>query len=339
MDVLTPVEASQLADWYWRIRGDISMLPSYADQNFRIRSDAGDYVLKVANPSWSRMDLDLENQAMMTLAEREPALCWPQVLCAVNGQHLLTFPIGGQIRQVRILSFVPGRTYADVIGSLAPAQRAVLHESLGGAVGRLTRGLQDFQHPAADRLHDWNLMRLPALHDEMAHIDDAALQAMVQAHVDVFCQRLPSWHENLPVTVLHNDANDLNVIVALDDGDPCVNAVIDFGDMCTSFRLADLAIACVYAMQHEADPVACARTIVRGYVAQCPLRRTELEALQTFILARLCHSVLMATRAHREAPDNPFIMVSQQGVRRLLRHLAGVDRDAIVRPFLESSHD
>jgi hypothetical protein len=31
--------------------------------------------------------------------------------------------------------------------------------------------------------------------------------------------------------------------------------------------------------------------------------------------------------------------VSQQGVRALLRQLAEVDHDAIVGPFLESSHD
>ncbi|RUL78886.1 phosphotransferase [Dyella choica] len=339
MDALSPDEALQLADWHWHIRGQISVLPSYADHNFRIRTEAGDYVLKVANPSWSRADLDLENRAMMTLAEREPAMRWPQVQIAMNGEHLLTLSISGQVRQVRMLSFVPGRTYADVIDSLAPAQRPVLHASLGSAVGRLTRGLQDFKHPAADRQHDWNLMRLPALREELAHIDDEAVRDIVRTQLDAFCGQLPFWHGRLPVSVLHNDANDLNVIVSDDEDGPCVNAVIDFGDMCTSFRLADLAIACTYAMQHEADPVACARAVVRGYLAQCPLLRDELEQLQTFILARLCHSVLMATRASRESPDNPFIMVSQRGVRSLLRQLAGLDRNAIAGPFLESLHD
>lgn len=74
MDLLAPDAALLLADRYWRIRGDFSVLPSYADQNFRICTGSGDYVLKVAHPEWSRMDLDLENQAMMALAEREPAL-------------------------------------------------------------------------------------------------------------------------------------------------------------------------------------------------------------------------------------------------------------------------
>jgi Ser/Thr protein kinase RdoA (MazF antagonist) len=340
MDVLTPAEALVLAERHWRIHGDISPLPSYADQNFRIRTDGGEYVLKVAHPSWSRLDLELENQAMMTLAEREPALQWPRVQLAVGGEHLLTLPIAGEACQVRVLSFVPGCTYADTIGSLSPVQREALHESLGSAVGQLTRGLQDFHHPAADRKQDWNLMRLPSLRDEVPHIEDAALRATVEAQVNAFCARLPQWQAQLPITVLHNDANDMNVIVADDGhGGQRVRAVIDFGDMCTSFRLADLAIACTYAMQHEADPVACAHTIIGGYIAQCPLLRVELEQLPAFIRARLCHSVLMATRAHRAQPDNPFVLASQRGVRALLRQLAELDQDAIVSPFLERSHD
>ncbi|GLQ98093.1 phosphotransferase [Dyella mobilis] len=339
MDVLTPDEALQLADRHWHIRGTVSALPSYADQNFRIRSAAGEYVLKVAHPSWSRPDLELENLAMMTLAAREPGLHWPQVQRATDGQHLLTLPIHGQTCHVRMVSFVPGCTYAEVIEGLGPAQREILHASLGRAVGLLTRGLQGFEHPAADRRHDWNLLRLPELRGEISGIEDEGLRAIVQAHLDAFCAHLPEWRKRLPIAVLHNDANDLNVIVAVGDDVPRVSAVIDFGDMCTSFRLADLAIACTYAMQHEADPMACARTIVGGYLAACPLQRAELEHLHDFILARLCHSVLMATRAHREDPDNPFIMVSQRGVRALLRHLADIDRGAIAGPFLESSHD
>ncbi len=274
MDFLTPDAALALAERHWRIHGDICALPSYADQNFRIRTDHGEYVLKIAHPSWSRMDVDLENRAMMTLAEREPALQWPRVQLAVDGGHLLTLPMAGQPCQVRMLSFVPGTTYADAIGALPPIRRAALHESLGSAVGRLTRGLQDFHHPAADRQHDWNLLRLPTLRGEIAHVEDAGLRAIVQAHVEAFCARLPQW-----------------------------------------------------------------RTIVQGYLAQCPLLRVELEQLRRFILARLCHSVLMATRAHREDPANPFVLVSQQGVQALLRELADADDDALAGPFPESSHD
>ncbi|WP_130618875.1 phosphotransferase [Dyella amyloliquefaciens] len=340
MDILTADAALVLARRHWNIRGEIEALPSYADQNFRIRGEDGDYVLKVAHPSWSRADIELENQAMITLAAREPGLGVPRVQMAEGGEHLLALPVDGQSCLVRMLSYVPGATYAESIDALDASQRSVLHASLGQAVGRLTRGLRDFEHPAADRQHDWNLMRLPTLMSELRHISDTSLHDIVDQHAGAFCAALPQWRAELPVTVLHNDANDLNVIVAdANGGGKQVGAVIDFGDMCTSFRLADLAIACTYAMQHEADPVACAQRIVGGYLAELPLRRAELEQLHGFILARLCHSVLMATRSHREQPDNPFVLVSQQGVRELLRQLAGTERDVIVRPFLEVHHD
>jgi Ser/Thr protein kinase RdoA (MazF antagonist) len=340
MDMLTAEDASTLAARHWGIHGEARPLPSYADQNFRIRADGDGYVLKVAHPSWSAPDIELENLAMMALAEREPSLGCPRVQSALNGQHLLSLPIDGQTCLVRMLSYVPGTTYAEAINSLQPHHCEVLHESLGRAVGRLTRGLRDFRHPAADRRHDWNIMNLPSLLDEVRHVEDAAFREIVSEHAGHFCAAMPAWQASLPITVLHNDANDLNVIVAdHGSGGKCVSAVIDFGDMCTSFRLADLAIACTYAMQHESDPVACARRIVGGYLAEQPLRRSELEQLHAFILARLCHSILMATRTHREQPDNPFVLVSQQGVRGLLRQLVSVAPDAIVRPYLESSHD
>lgn len=340
MDMLTPEAALKLAERHWGVHGAVSALPSYADQNFRIRAEGDEYVLKVAHPSWSHADIELENLAMMELAAREPLLGCPRVQLAVSGEHLLSLPVGGQNRLVRLLSYVPGTTYAEAINSLRPVQCEALHASLGRAVGRLTRGLKGFHHPAAERRHDWNIMSLPGLMDEVRHVEDAAFREIVRRHAGAFCEALPGWRATLPITVLHNDANDLNVIVADDGaGGKRVGAVIDFGDMCTSFRLADLAIACTYAMQHESDPVACARRIVGGYLAEYPLHRRELEQLHAFILARLCHSILMATRTHREQPDNPFVLVSQQGVRGLLRQLDGVEPDAIVRPYLESSHD
>ncbi|MEW9573446.1 phosphotransferase [Rhodanobacter sp. Si-c] len=340
MSTLTPEAALALADRHWRVRGEVRALPSYADQNFRISGERGDYVLKVAHPSWAYVGLDLENQAMLTLAAREPSLQWPRVMPSVDGGHLLSLRMEDGVRHVRLLSFVPGMTYAEAIEAVLPDHRPALHESLGRAVGLLIRGLAGFRHRAAGRVQDWNLMNLPDVRGEIAHVEDAALRAIVAAQVESFCAKLPAWRTQLPIAVLHNDANDLNVIVALDgQGGGQVDAVIDFGDMCTSFRLCELAVACTYAMQHEADPVACAQAVVRGCLALCPLQRAELEQLHAFILARLCHSVLMATRAHREQPDNPFVLVSQQGVRALLRTLAGTDPNAIVAPFLEACHE
>ncbi|TDR42037.1 Ser/Thr protein kinase RdoA (MazF antagonist) [Tahibacter aquaticus] len=321
MKLLAIQAAGDLAGQHWQVRGTIKPLPSYADQNFLIRSSDGDFVLKLANAGWSHADLDLENQAMMLLARSEPGYAWPRVQTAVDGRHILSVDIDGERRQLRLLSYVPGRTYADAVAGLPRAQRSALQASLGRAVACMNRGLAALHHPAAQRAQEWNLLNLPALLDEVVHIGDAPLREMVGRHATAFCAALPSLAGRLPLCVLHNDANDLNVIV----GEQAeVTAVIDFGDMCTGFRLAELAIACTYAMQHEEDPVECAQHILRGYLSQGELLPAERESLHAFIVARLCHSILMATRALRQQPDNPHILVSQDGVRALLRKLDSV---------------
>ena len=323
--------ARDLAASHWGVEGEARSLPSYADLNVLIVGAGGRHVLKIAHPDWRCEDLDMENRAMLTLAEREPALDWPPVRRTATGEHLLSLPFLGEMRYVRLLGFVEGRVYADVIAEVPPPQRPALHRSLGEAVGRMARGLADFVHPAAQRAHDWNLLRLPELLDDIAHVDDPEIRAMVARHAHAVCAHLPAWRASLPIQVLHNDANDLNVIVATDaSGATRVTSVIDFGDMCTTFRIADLAIACAYAMQHESDPVACARAVLAGYESVQPLLPEERALLQTFIVARLCHSVLMATRAFRRHPDNDYILVSQQGVRALLRRLAGPDAPVVV---------
>lgn len=327
MKLLAMQDALELARQYWQLDGTIKALPSYADQNFLIRSAVGEFVLKIANPAWSHADLDLENQAMLQLARTAPQYDWPRVQAAVDGQYLLTLPIDGEARHVRLLSYVPGRVYADAVGALDPAQREVLHASLGRAVACMNRGLADLHHPAAGRAQEWNLLYLPELLDEIAHIGDAALREIVQRRATAFCAALPALAARLPQCVLHNDANDLNVIVGMRDE---VSAVIDFGDMCTSLRLAELAIACTYAMQHEEDPVACARQILRGYLAEADLLAEEREQLHAFIVARLCHSILMATRSFRRQPDNDYVLVSQNGVQALLRKLDTVPAAALL---------
>ncbi len=339
MKRLDPEAANTLADRYWSIHGQVDELASYLDQNFRIRGAAGTYVLKVAHPSWARADLDLENHAMMALARAEPDVAWPRVQPARNGEHLLALPIAGQSCHVRMLSFVPGHTYADVIHAVPRDQRGALHRSLGAMVARLTRGLEGFEHPAAGRAHPWNLLRLPSLQADVVRIGDASLRDTVATHLKRVLQRLPAWRSTLPMTVVHNDANDYNVIVTRDGADRWnVSSVIDFGDTCTSLRAANLAIACTYAMQHEGDPAACARDIIRGYLDQAPLLSIELESLRDLIAARICHSILMAAAASAEQPDNHYVGVSQQGMRALLEKLMDIQPDDLSGPFTESRH-
>jgi len=331
MLTITPEHAAALIQQHWHLDGQLSPLPSYADCNFKVQAAGRTYVFKIAAPSWHYADLDLENMALLHLEKHQPQLNLPRVQMSVTGQHLLPLAIKGQTAYMRLLSYVDGRIYADVAklqSSPSPSPSPTLTQSLGTVLAQLSQGLRDFHHDNAERHQDWNLIRLAYLADEVNKMDDLELQSIVSRHFEFFCSQLPTWMKTLPMQVIHNDANDLNLIVS--DTDPAsVIAVIDFGDMCHSFKVADLAIACTYAMQFANDTstaqLECIKQITQAYHAEYPLTEDEISALLPMIRARLCHSILMANRAHRAHPENPFILVSQKAVRSLIRSLHGID--------------
>ena len=82
--------------------------------------------------------------------------------------------------------------------------------------------------------------------------------------------------DGLPQQVIHNDANELNVLVGPDGA---VSGLIDFGDTVWSARVCGLAVAAAYAMQGLNDPLREVLPLVRGYHAVTPLRADELAVL------------------------------------------------------------
>jgi Ser/Thr protein kinase RdoA (MazF antagonist) len=107
--------------------------------------------------------------------------------------------------------------------------------------------------------------------------------------------------------------------------------------MCRHLRIVDLAITIVYALQHVEEDQAvrdCIVAILKGYQSQHPLQEQEIKILYHVIMARLSQSILMATRAYRRNPDNDYILVSQKGVRRLIRQLDAMHYPELQQLFL-----
>lgn len=342
MQTITPAQALAFIEQHWQITGTVKELPSYADRNFKIQTPQANYVFKIANPNWSYADLDIENAALLHLAKTCSDLALPQVMISHSRQHILPITTAdGQLCHMRLLSFVEGDIYAN-IAKRKDIDQPSLQASLGVAIGKLDRGLQDFEHPSMDRYVDWSISNLPALRDEIAFIEEHDLRELVRRYTNYFADHETQWKQSLPMSVIHNDANDFNVIVAADVDDNTntqlrVNAIIDFGDMCRHLRIVDLAITIVYALQHveeDAEVLDCILAILRGYQSQNPLTEPEIGILYHLIMARLSQSILMATRAYRHNPNNDYILVSQLGVRRLIRQLHTMDYQALQHLFL-----
>src|ERR1019366_756434 len=118
-------------------------------------------------------------------------------------------------------------------------------------------------------------------------------------------------------------------IVVSDAGDadvrgPHIVGLIDFGDMVHSFTVADLAIAIAYAVLDKPDPMAAAVTIAAGYHKASPLLDDEIAALFGLVLLRLSVSVCIAADQQRQRPDDAYLTVSQDAIRRTLPRLAAI---------------
>jgi Ser/Thr protein kinase RdoA (MazF antagonist) len=317
--------AARLAHDMFELDATASPLPSERDQNFLVTTPAGErYVLKIANASEDRAMLEAQNAAMVHVSRRV-TFC-PRVIPTTAGK---TIGAAGSGHLVRLVTYLPGVPLAESVGE------ASLMENFGRAIGELDAALADFDHPAVHRDFHWDLANaarvirehLPRMGDQadrdlVAHVSERALAA-VDAGRSAFRR-----------SVIHNDANDWNVLV---DGDQ-IAGLIDFGDMVHSWTVADPAIAIAYAVLDHPDPLDVAASFVRGYQAAWPLSDEELAALMPLVHLRLCMSACIAAWQRQQRPDDEYLAVSQAPIRRTLPALAAIPADAAARALRSQAH-
>ena len=86
-------DAAQILRDHFGIEGNVSELPSERDQNFKIESAFGDYVLKIANPEADVRFLELENQAIR-LVQAADGFHSAQISKSTTGQSIVNIGDG-----------------------------------------------------------------------------------------------------------------------------------------------------------------------------------------------------------------------------------------------------
>lgn len=324
---LTAGEAVDLAARRFGVDAAATPLPSERDQNFLLRTAAGDqFVLKIANATEDRALLEAQNAALAHVA-RSSNLC-PRVIPTVDGDAMAetTSATGGR-HFVRLLTWLPGVP----MGSL-PDHSPQLLEALGAAIAELDAALEGFDHPAVHREFYWDLARgLALVRDLASSIENPDLRALVIRVAQQIDFRDGPRIDALRRAVVHNDPNDYNVLV-----DQRVTGILDFGDIVHSYAISDLAIAVAYAVLGKSDPLAAAVSVVRGYQQQRPLTDDEVASLFGLVLLRLCTSVCVAARQQKERPGDSYLGISQGPIATTLPRLAELDPAAVEAAFRET---
>ncbi len=299
--------------------GSVRPLVSERDQNLALTTSTGRFIVKFSNPAEPDATLTLQVAVLDHLAVADPTFPVPRIVTAVSGDRVPTVMTTEGPLRVRLVSYLEGQPLAD-----SPKTPEVF-EDLGRFIGRLTRGLASFGRPTAHRPEFlWNLDNAQTARSMLHFIEDPSNRAAVEGALDRHRDRAVPQYPKLRVGVIHQDANDYNVLIT----DGHVSGLIDFGDMAHGQVVNELAIALAYALLDVTDIVAASRLVISRFHAEYPLQEVELAVLFDLVAARLAMSVaISSSRAASTDEIDPYSVISQGPALRLLHRLMGMRPD------------
>ena len=318
-----------LNDLYDIQDANLKKMDGYGSLNYRVFIDKKKYVLKLYTSKEDVHLLHAENQLFKHLSQKSnlDSNAFPQVFPTVDQKFISTFIFENQFFYVRLLSFLEGDFFAEV------EQNDTLLESFGTFLGKMDKTLLAFRHPAIDaRVLNWDNQHAILNEKYIDHITDIDRRRLVQYFFMQFREEVLPHAYQLRKSTIHNDANDWNILTKKGE----VTAAIDFGDMCYSPLINELAVAIPYAAFGKKDPIKTACLIIKKYHQELPLEPLELDILYYLMATRLCVSVCNSAFSKKQNPDNEYITISEKPAWELLEKWITINPNHAANKFREA---
>ncbi|MEM7037478.1 MAG: aminotransferase class III-fold pyridoxal phosphate-dependent enzyme, partial [Bacteroidota bacterium] len=335
---MTPLSYTDIEAFVQERYGDMKLvkeLPGYSDVNFRLKDKYGRHFILKVSPYSQEEDAFLRGQ--VALLSRFDFERIPRVEPSKLGAYLESYITPDkQIWHVRLFEWVEGDVWGGQVCT-TPQLR-----SLGALLGRLDRKLEGAWYPViAGREHVWDHRFAEKIAPLIPAVTDPALRRIIHYFLSQFRAEVLTRNEALPRQLIHNDANEYNLIV---EGD-AITGMIDFGDLSHSWRVAEIAIALGYALQRPGVTLEMGAEAVKAYHEINPLKTAEIAVLHNLIAMRVCTSVASAAYESAKAPDKAYLNLhANTGAEFLFRwvatsprHVENVFRKACGFPELPTS--
>jgi len=330
----SPEHAGRLLDENFGISGDLEPLASERDQNYLVKTPAGDsFVLKFAGSAEPAAVTAFQNLALMHIAEVRPDFPIPRVVPSLNGRHLLEL-VGdnGRRHGMRVLTWLDGIPLQQAGGGVTIAAQT------GTCLAELGLALASFEHPAADYPLLWDISNAAHLGELLPYVNDAQLGKLCELRLEHFERHTRPALAGLRKQVIHNDFNPSNMLVAEDDVEH-LSGVIDFGDMVYSELVNDVAVAAAYFCTLDHDPFARVIPLLSAYSAVVPLTDVEIDVLPDMILTRHLTTVMITHWRASMYPENrEYILRNEARAREMLCRVADLPVDETRNRFYEACH-
>ena len=313
-DILfTNEQAESICLEHYGIVGKAQKQVGEIDFNYKVKTQKGNtFILKISRTDTSDDYFDFQQKLLLHINGKNPDFLFPKIVKTKTGENdFFLLDNNQKIRKIRLLEWISGRLLSSVNPQLDD-----LRFSLGQKCGEITQVLSDFNHPCATRKLDWDIAQgewIKAHLQVFNHKQKTSLTFYLNQFVD-----FKKEYKTLRQSVIHNDANDNNIIVNDDLVTPSVLAVIDYGDAVYTQTINDLAVAVVYAVMNQPDSLAAALPLVAGYHQKYPLEERELSMLYTLVGMRLAISVTKSALNKIAEPDNIYLQISEERAWDLL---------------------
>ncbi|TYA59080.1 aminotransferase class III-fold pyridoxal phosphate-dependent enzyme [Formosa maritima] len=318
-------QAKEIAKNLYNIEGNVKVLPGELDFNFLVETNSESYILKISRPDEDLSYLEFQQEMLLLVLKREPNS--PKVFSDIHGNSISSIKDDhGNTRFVRLLSWIDGRLWSSV----NPIKNDLLF-SLGNEAGKITKALTGFEHSKAERQIDWDIAHAEWTFKYLGLFSEE--QKTIVSYFQKQFEAFQKEYNNLRKSVVHNDANDNNILVSSDLINPEVIAIIDYGDAIYTQTINDLAVAIAYAIMGNPDLLSATLPIVSGYHNQYTLLEEELKYLYNLVAIRLIISVTKSALNKQKEPDNTYLLISEKPAWDVLKRWKDVDENLAYYSF------
>jgi hydroxylysine kinase len=282
-------------------------LDTERDDSFRLVTDNGDRVLKVAHPADDTSVIGPQLRALQHAQKADPTLPLQRIVRTTFGGPLHLLPNG---RVSWMFDWMPGTMLHDA------AEGPPRFDAVGTTLGRLSKALRTFVPDGPSRLSAWDLQNTPRL----ATLLDLFPSDPIAETLSRFQARVVPRLGELPTQMIHNDFNPGNVLVD-PDAPEFVVGILDFGDVVYSLRIADLAVALSYQISPLRHSYRSTEPMVAAFDRQVRLTDAERDVLPDLVAARFAQRILINQWLDRHDPGHDSLHDANVSALRALLDL------------------
>ncbi|OMC01739.1 hypothetical protein A5733_02895 [Mycobacterium sp. NS-7484] len=264
------------------LAGRLTRIPTEKDDTFRLATDVGKFLVKIAPASESARIVNLQSSAMLHLERSAAAVPAQRLIRGVQGQvESIIIDAHGKERILRVLTYLDGELLAGTVPTSSQLR------CVGSMLARMDNALANFHHPEGARRLIWDLKNFLHMRPLLEFVNDRDDLTMATWVFDQFETYVAPKIGTLQSQIIHGDFSPFNVVVDPTSPD-FVTGIIDFGDVVRSPVVFELAVAVANQIGiDQRHPWNSAVDIVRGYRSVRALSNADARLLAIAGPARL----------------------------------------------------